>query len=118
MLNCRNPLASAKLAIPAAQLAKIALEQRMRIEADALQVGDTVRRIVLEQRAQLVDAPGVQPLKVSELRQLSLERIERVALVVARMDEDRHAPPERDLAETCRLIIEERAAREGQGPHQ
>ena len=72
----------------------------MRIEPDAVAVGDAVRRAALadlQQRAQLGDAARVEPLEPGEQRDLGLERVERRALVLARVNQHRHPVAERDF---------------------
>ena len=118
MLDRRNPLAGMKLAAAAAQLAQIALQEGVGVEADAVAVGDAVGRVILEQRTKLVDPGLVEPLKRGKGGQLGLKRVERRALILARVDQNRHAPPERDVAEAGRRIIEEGPAGQGQCPHQ
>src|SRR5206468_6077180 len=100
-----DPLPGMKLAPAAPQLAQIALKQRMRIEADAVAVGKAVERVILEQRAQLVDSRAIEPFQRRERRQLSLQRVERLPLVLARVDQHRHSPPERHIAEARRGIF-------------
>ena len=48
------------------QLPKIALEQRMRVEADAFAVCNSVERIFLQQRAKLVNSGRIEPIEVGE----------------------------------------------------
>ena len=90
----------------------------MRIEADAVAVGDSVDGVVPQQRAQFVDLARVQPLELGELRNLGIERVERLALLLPGMNQDRHAMPERDGTESLRRILEERSARQRQCAHQ
>ena len=59
----------------------------MRVEPDAVAVGNAMRRPALadlEQRAQLGDTALVEPLEPGERRDFRLERVERRALVLAR----------------------------------
>src|SRR5207248_10889228 len=50
------------------QLPKIALPERVRIEADAFAVCNSVERILLQQRAKLVDSGRIEPLELGECR--------------------------------------------------
>ena len=60
-----------QLAAAAAQLAQIALEQRVRVEADAVAIGDAVTRVRLQQRAELVHAARVEPLERRRTSEIS-----------------------------------------------
>ena len=63
----------------------------MRIEAETVEVGDAVPRIVPQQRAQPVDARRIEPLQLREGRDVGVEGFECVALLLPRVDEDRHS---------------------------
>src|SRR5437763_353436 len=102
----RRALPGMEFAASAAQLAQIALEQCVRIEADAVAVGDPVRRILAQQRTQFVNSGGVEPLELGELRELGLKRVELLAFVVARVDQHRHPPAEWDSAKARGRIVE------------
>jgi hypothetical protein len=118
MLDRRDPLAGMKLTAAAAQLAQIALQEGMGVEADTVAVGDAVGRVVLEQRAKFVDSGLVEPLERGKRGQLGLKCVERVALILAGVDQHRHASPERQVAERRGRIVEEGPAGQGQCPHQ
>ena len=73
----RNPLCSSdpfacdaftgsQVAAAAAQLPEIALEERVRIESDAVRIRDSVARVLPEQWTELVDARGIEPLDLGE----------------------------------------------------
>ena len=59
-------------------------------------------------------AARVEPLELGERRNLRFERVERRALLLARMDQHRHPVPERHIGESLGRIVEERAAGERQ----
>jgi hypothetical protein len=86
MLDPGNALAGVKRAAAGTQLPQIALQQRVRIEPDAVAVGDTMTGVFPEQRAQPVDALGVEPLEADEQGEFGVERIERLPLILPRMD--------------------------------
>ena len=91
----------------------------MRVEPDAVAVGDSVARVVLQQRAKLMHSARVEPLELGEQRNLRLERVQCAALVFARMDQHRHRAAERDIAETLRRRLSKNgSAGERQRAHQ
>jgi hypothetical protein len=58
-----------------AKHSQIAVEQRMRIKANAISVCDTVERIVLQQWTQLMDSARVETLEIREWRYFGLQRV-------------------------------------------
>jgi hypothetical protein len=114
--DCRDARTGPHLPASAAQPAQIALEKRVRVEADSAPVGNAVAGIFPQQRAQRVHPARVKPLEPGETRELRFERVERRALVIARVDQHRHLPSDR--AKFIRRIVEKRPAGQRQRAHQ
>ena len=117
-LDRGDPLAGAQLAAAAHQPPQIALEHRVRIEVERVEIGDSVARILLQQRAEVVDSRGVEMFERGKGRNLGVEPVQRLALVVARMHEHRHPVAERHVGETLGRVVEEGPAGERQRAHQ
>jgi len=100
------------------KLAQIALQQGMRIEADAVAVNQPMRRIGFQQRAKIVNGLSVETVELGKLRDFTLERIERVDLVIAGVDEHRHRMPQGRVREAGRRVLDETAASERQFSNQ
>src|SRR4029079_8755637 len=107
-----------QLPAPVSQLTQVALQQGMWIQPDAVSVSDAMYRIALEKRTKLVDSSPVEPLELSEDSQLGVKCIERVLLLLPRVDQHRNAMAERHLAERPGRVVEEGPARQRERPHQ
>jgi hypothetical protein len=103
-----------KLSATAPYLTQIALQQGMSVEADRVWVDETVDRIFLQQRAERVNLSRIEPIKVCELPDFDLKSVERLALILTRMDQDRHRMAKRDVREAIRRIFDEAPARKRQ----
>jgi len=98
------------------ELPQIPLQQGMRIEPDRAPVGDAVDRVVLQQRAKLMDSASVEPLDFGEQSDVGFERIDRSTFLLAGMDEHRQMMPEWKLGEAGRRMLDEVSTRERQFP--
>jgi hypothetical protein len=107
-----------KLAAPGAELPQIVLEQGMRVDADSVAVDEAMDRVIIQERAKLLNAARVQAIEVSELANFAFQCIERLALVLASMDEDGHSMSEWNFSESGRRVFEEGATGERQCPDQ
>ena len=99
-----------KLAAAASQLTQIALQHRMGVEADRIVVDQTMDRVFPQQRTQGVDTRRLEPAYLRELPDFDLESVERLTLIFARVNENRHGVTERSVREAIRRIFDEAAA--------
>ncbi len=101
-----DALAGVKLTVVPSKLAQVRLKQCIGIKSRRIPVGNSEAGIVLEDWTKVMNLFGIETLEFGKAGNFALELVEGLALVLARMDEERLRTAQGNRREPVWRVIE------------